>query len=148
MNARVAAAILAVTAVVVLFFVFRPDDEEEAQRPTTRAAPTTTATTATTAEPTTSEGQTTEQPQVSEIAVRDGLPIGGPLSARAAQGDLVELRVFADVTDEVHLHGYDLKATVTPQRPARLRFRASLTGRFEVELEESGIQVGRLTVVP
>jgi hypothetical protein len=63
-------------------------------------------------------------------------------------GSRVEIVVTADVEEEVHLHGYDLSADVTPDRAARIRFRADIVGQFEVELEESHRLLFRLEVAP
>jgi ABC-type molybdate transport system substrate-binding protein len=143
MDRRIVIVLVAVVAVAALFFVLRPEEDDEPAAATTVA--TTTVATTTTAPVTTTAP---ERPKVSEIAIRDGTVVGGRLDARVEEGDLVELRVFADVTDEVHLHGYDLTAPVTPQKFARLRFRATLTGRFEVELEDRHLHIGQLTVTP
>jgi hypothetical protein len=47
----------------------------------------------------------------------------------------------------VHVHGYDLEATLTPGTPAEISFDAGIPGVFEVELHEAGtvllsLQVG------
>jgi heme/copper-type cytochrome/quinol oxidase subunit 2 len=63
-------------------------------------------------------------------------------------GQEVVLLVSADVADEVHLHGYDLKVRVVPGKTARLAFRARLPGRFEVELEEQKLLIAQLEVRP
>jgi heme/copper-type cytochrome/quinol oxidase subunit 2 len=62
-------------------------------------------------------------------------------------GDQVTLTVTSDVADEVHVHGYDLTAALTPGAPAELTFDATIPGVFEVELHEAGtvllsLQVG------
>ena len=58
------------------------------------------------------------------------------------------LVVRLDVADEVHLHGHDLSRPVAAGGSARIAFRATLPGRFEVELEERGAQIAELTVRP
>jgi hypothetical protein len=62
-------------------------------------------------------------------------------------GDHVTLTITSDVADEVHVHGYDLEATLTPGTPAEISFDAGIPGVFEVELHEAGtvllsLQVG------
>ena len=64
------------------------------------------------------------------------------------QGQRVTLIVSADVSDEVHVHGYDLMADVAPGSPARISFEASKPGRFEVELESRALQIAELSVTP
>jgi hypothetical protein len=48
----------------------------------------------------------------------------------------------------VHLHGYDVMVDVAPGKPARLRFKATIPGRFEVELEDRGLHIAELEVRP
>jgi hypothetical protein len=56
--------------------------------------------------------------------------------------------VESELTDHVHLHGYDLMADVAPRAPATIRFTADAPGRFEIELEDRGLQIGELEVRP
>ena len=64
------------------------------------------------------------------------------------QGDTVALVVTSDVADEIHLHGYDLKSNAGPGKTARIAFVAKIPGRFEIELEDHGVQIGDLEVEP
>jgi hypothetical protein len=116
-------------------------DEETA--PTTE----TTTTTTTTATTTTTEPEPSG-PTVVRITVVDGGPEGGIVRESVDRGDRVVLVVRSDVADHVHLHGYDVIRDVTPGRPVRLAFRATIPGRFEVELEERGVQIADITVQP
>jgi hypothetical protein len=56
--------------------------------------------------------------------------------------------VRSDVADEIHVHGYDVTGNAAPGKPARVAFEADLVGRFEIELENRGVQIGELTVRP
>jgi heme/copper-type cytochrome/quinol oxidase subunit 2 len=60
----------------------------------------------------------------------------------------IRLVVTSDVSDHVHLHGYDLMVDVAPGRPGRLTLRATVPGRFEVELEDRRLQILELEVRP
>jgi hypothetical protein len=140
---------------VALFVVLRPsdDDDEEASPPpppttttTTRTAPTTTTTTTTTRATTTKPRP--PAPTTIGIVVRGGRVVGGLRRARLERGERAVLIVRADVSDHVHLHGYDIMRDVAPGRPARLRFRATIPGRFEVELEDRKLQIAQLEVRP
>jgi hypothetical protein len=82
------------------------------------------------------------------IVVRDGKVVGGLKQATIEQGKRTMLVVSSDVADEVHLHGYDKSVDVTPGKPARLAFVASIPGRFEVELEDRGLQIADIEVRP
>ncbi len=85
--------------------------------------------------------------QRTSIAVRvQGDRIEGGGRQPVPAGATVELRVEADVADEVHVHGYDKLAGVTPGQPATIVFRADIPGVFEVELESRGLQIAELVV--
>jgi len=141
---------------ISLFFALRDDDEDSAAQTTT--AQTTTVQTTTEAPPTTSEQVTTEAPpptttqapETVEInyVVVGGQPQGGIARDSVAQGRNVVITVTSDVAEEVHLHGYDLSADVAPGAPATIRFTADAPGRFEIELENSGVQIAELEVRP
>ena len=148
-------AIGAVAAVVVLFFVFRSGGDEDTTPPATTAAAT--ATTETVAETETTAPVETEPPPPppppagpvrARITFRGGEVVGGRQLLKVKQGKQMVLVVDADVADEVHLHGYDLMVDVAPGKPARLRFEASIAGRFEIELEDRAIPLGQLEVRP
>jgi ABC-type glycerol-3-phosphate transport system substrate-binding protein len=104
---------------------------------------TTTDTTPTTGTTTTTEA---EMPTVVRIVVVNGAPKGGIVRKTVDKGDRVVLVVKSDVADEIHLHGYDLSRDVAAGGTARLPFTAKLPGRFEVELEQRGVQIADLTV--
>jgi hypothetical protein len=147
-------------AVVVLFLLLRPgdDSDDEAAPATTQSQVTTNAETETTAETvTTTETETTPppappapKPQVAviRITIRGGKPVGGIERAKVEKDRQVRFVVRSDVPDEVHVHGYDLMRDVAPGRPARIAFRATVPGRFEVELEDRGLQIAELEVRP
>ena len=65
---------------------------------------------------------------------------------RVDLGQKVRVRVEADHAEEVHVHGYDLKADVAPGKPAVIDFTADVPGVFEVELEESSLKLLELQV--
>jgi hypothetical protein len=136
---------------VALFVVLRPsdDDDEEASPP---PPPTTATTTRTRATTTTTRATTTKPrppgPTAIRIVVRGGRVAGGLRRARLERGERAVLVVRADVSDHVHLHGYDIMRDVSPGRPARLPFRATIPGRFEVELEDRKLQIAQLEVRP
>jgi hypothetical protein len=102
------------------------------------AGATTTTATATTTPTTTAGPTTTTRPAtpVIEVRVAGGKVQGGVRREQVRRGETVVLRVVADVTDHVHLHGYDLMADVAPGKPAEIRFTADLPGVWEVELED------------
>jgi hypothetical protein len=139
---------------ISLFFALRPDDDEDQAAQTTTAQTTTEPPPATTEEPpVTTEAPpptTTQGPGTVRInyVIVGGKPEGGIARDSVARGRIVVINVTADVTDHVHVHGYDLMADVSPGAPATIRFTADAPGRFEIELEESGVQIAELEVRP
>ena len=135
-------------ALVVLFFVFRPGGgDDNGQAATTTAETTVTESNGAT---TTEAVTTTAAPKAVQVVVRvrGGKPVDGIVRAQARKGDPVIVIVGSDVSDEVHIHGYDLKGDVAPGEPVRIRFDADLTGRFEMEDHESEEVLGVLIVQP
>lgn len=131
-----------------LFLVLRPDDGDESS-----ASPATTQAT--------TQGTTTEPapeppppppgpppPARVNIRVENGLPAGGVRRVTVAKNRRVVLRVTSDVSDHVHLHGYDLMRDVAPGRPATISFRATIVGTVEAELEDRGVQIAMITTKP
>ena len=145
---RVLIAAAGIAVAVVLFLVLRPDNEEDAN-PTPPPSPATTPTTVSTQPPPppTSPQPTPAIVQV-PIVVRGGTPVGGIRRVTVAKNRRVVLVVRSDVADHIHLHGYDVMRDVAPGAPARLAFRATIPGRFEVELEDAGLQIADITVKP
>ena len=140
-------ALIVAAAVIVaagLFFVLRPDNGND-----NASGSTTTATTATTTETATAtEPSEPPPPATVRIVVRGGEPVGGIRNVTVSKGRQVVLIVNSDVADEVHLHGYNIKRDVAPGSPARLPFKATINGTVEVELEQRGVPLARITTQP
>ena len=83
-----------------------------------------------------------ENPKTVDITIRNGQVVGKK-SVRVTRGDTVVLRWRSDQPLELHLHGYDLTATVKPGTPAEMKIVARATGRFPVEVHgDSGASGG------
>ena len=67
-----------------------------------------------------------------ELAVAKGRVDAAQETVRVKKGDKVELRWTSDRRIALHLHGYDIETTVTPQAPAVMSFEARIAGRFPV----------------
>jgi hypothetical protein len=136
-------AIALVIAVVAVVLLASGGDDDEPATTSTDATPTATPTPS--AEGTVEETPTptsTPQPQAPLLTP------GKVTNLRFEQGDTVRFRVRADVTDHVHVHGYDLMKDVEPGKTIAFSFPATITGIFEIELEEAGEQIGQLRVDP
>ena len=82
-----------------------------------------------------------------EVSIADGQVRGDAGRVPVDAGTAVTLVVTSDVADEVHVHGYDVEAELSPGEPAGIEFDATVPGVFEVELHEGGtllltLQVG------
>ena len=109
---------------------------------------TTDETTTTTAETETTTTTEAAKPTVVSIVIVKGVPKDGIVRESVHKGDRVVLVVKSDVADEIHVHGYDISKDVRAGGTARIVFTADIAGRFEVELEERGVQIADLTVTP
>jgi hypothetical protein len=132
------AVVIAVVAVIVL--TSGGDDEPD----TTSATATPTATAA--------PGETgTPAPEATRPPHRPAPPTltpGKVMDLRFKENDIVRFRVRSDVADEVHVHGYDLMKDVEPGQTITFSFPATITGIFEIELENAGEQIAQLRVDP
>jgi hypothetical protein len=128
--------------VVVLFVLLQPGGPDEGRTSPSPSSPTSSAS---------GSLSSTESPQpertIIEVTFRDG-SVEGPTEFTLTQGERVRILVHADVSDEVHLHGYDLHADVTPTEPAKIDFVADAAGVFECELEDAGTLLFRLEIAP
>jgi hypothetical protein len=157
---RKAALIAASMGLLVsLYFALNPGDEKESAATTTVAETTadTTPDTTTTAPPTTEPepepppATTTSPKPPAVVTARVTVGPDGVESVRrfsVRQGREVALVVTSALPDHIHLHGYDLTADVAPGAPATIRFTANAPGRFEIELEDRGLQIAELEVRP
>jgi hypothetical protein len=104
--------------------------------------------TGSTSETGSTSASTPSQPAVQTIRVVNGQPQGGVKTISFKKGEQVRLKVQSDVADEIHVHGYDLKKDVEAGGSAQFSFKATIEGRFEIELETAGTQIANLEVSP
>jgi heme/copper-type cytochrome/quinol oxidase subunit 2 len=132
------AAVIAVVAVIVLSGGDDDDPDGEQAQSTATATPTAEADDTATATP-------TPRPTPTPAPL---LTSGRVQQLAATENDTVRFRVRSSKPEHVHVHGYDLMADVVPGKTTRMSFKADLTGIFEIEFEDSGEQIGKLTVEP
>jgi hypothetical protein len=112
----------AAIAVAVILLVVLKDDGDSGTEPTTKGVPT--------------------------IVVKNGKPVGGIRQLTYNKGEQIHFKVESDVSDEIHVHGYDLMKDVKAGGAVSFDFPATIEGVFEAELEERGEQIIELTVNP
>jgi hypothetical protein len=145
--------VVATIAVLVLGFVLLSPDSNDNSN--TAQTPTTTSQTPATTTPAGTTGTTAAPPTadhgagVQTIRVVGGKPAGGIKKIKLKQGEQAHIRVSSpDTTDEIHLHGYDLKRDLKAGGSVQFDFKADAEGIFEIELEGAGVQIAELTVEP
>ena len=131
------AAVIAVVAVILL--AGGGDETDRAANPAQTATPTASA----------SDGEATATPTPTPTRSRRRCCRRASVKALTfKQGETVRFRVRNDKAEEVHVHGYDIKKELEPNKTATMSFKATINGIFEIELEGSGTQLASLKVVP
>jgi hypothetical protein len=82
------------------------------------------------------------------VTVKGGKPVGGIKEIGASKGDRVRFVVQSDVSDEIHVHGYDFMKDVKAGGQVSFSFPAKIDGEFDIELEKRGEQIAKLVVQP
>jgi heme/copper-type cytochrome/quinol oxidase subunit 2 len=119
---RVVAGIVVVVVAVVLLVVLKKDDSDKTTSNT--------------------DGK------VTTIVIKHGKPVGGIAQLTYNEGEQVRFKVDSDVSDEVHMHGYDIMKDVKAGGSVSFDFPATIEGVFEAELEDRKEQILELTVNP
>lgn len=142
---RAAIALGAIAVAVVLFIVLRGDDNNDSNtQPTRQATPS--GQEGTRGASGANVGQNQKPPYV--VVVRNGKPVGGIEKMEYKKDERVRFVVRSDVTDEIHVHGYDRLGDVQAGGSVRFDFPAKIEGVFVVELEQHGEQIAELRVNP
>ena len=144
-GARIGLVVATIVVIVLAFVLLSPGGDDE---------PTTTGTVATSTG--TTEGTATAitpppppAPSFEQIRVTGGKPAGGVQTITVKKGERARIAVSStDTSDEIHLHGYDLKRDLKAGGSVRFSFAADAEGIFEIELEGAGVQIGKLVVEP
>ncbi len=90
----------------------------------------------------------TDGGKLQTIVVKNGKPVGGIRQLTYNEGEQVLFKVESDVSDEVHMHGYDIAKEVEAGGSVTFDFPATIEGVFEAELEGRKEQIVELTVNP
>jgi hypothetical protein len=117
---RIGVGILALAAAVIVFIVLQNGDDSS------------------------SPGN----PPVAVIDIKGGKPVGGIRQLTYTKGQLMRIKVHSDVSDEVHLHGYDIPRDVEAGGSVTFRVPATIEGGFEMELESRKEQIAEIKVQP
>jgi hypothetical protein len=133
------AVVIAVVAVILLAGGGDETDKASNSARTPTATPTSTA----------ADGEATATPTPTATPKPPPLLQAGKVRTLTYdQGDTVRFRVRSDKAEEVHIHGYDIKKDLEPGKTETVTFKASITGIFEIEFEDSATQIAELKVEP
>jgi hypothetical protein len=79
-------------------------------------------------------GNALAEDRVFELGIHREGPAAKPQVLTVRQNDQVVIRLSSDKAVQVHLHGYDIERDVVPNAVTSLRFTATATGRFPIEI--------------
>jgi hypothetical protein len=82
------------------------------------------------------------------IQIRDGEPIGGIQDLTFTEGGTIRFTVKSDHAWEIHFHGYDIPQDVKAGGSTTFNVPATISGVFEVEIEDTATQIAQITVEP
>jgi len=77
--------------------------------------------------------ETSAEPRRFNLHLENGRIADNVTTVQVRQGEAVELHWSADRRTTIHLHGYDIEATINPGQAQVMAFRARATGRFPIE---------------
>ncbi len=131
---RVVAGIVVVVVAVVLFVVLRDNGKSDNEKVEEQTK--------------TEHVGANGSPEITTIVIKHGKPVGGIAQLTYNEGEQVRFKVDSDVSDEVHMHGYDIGKDVKAGGSVTFDFPATIEGVFEAELEDRKEQILELTVNP
>ena len=87
------------------------------------------------------------QNRVFNVTVTDAKSMT-PDEFKVNQNDTVTINMSSNTTGEVHLHGYDIPFDCVAGQVASHTFKATISGRFDIEWESTSTHLGDLIVNP
>ena len=85
---------------------------------------------------------------VTHVVVKGAKPVGGVKTIVVNKGQRVRFTVTSDVSDEIHVHGYNFHKDVKAGGSVAFDFPATIDGVFVIELESRSQQIASLQVNP
>jgi hypothetical protein len=82
------------------------------------------------------------------VVVQNAKPVGGVKELTYNKGDTIDLTVKSDTADEVHFHGYNVHKDVEKGGSVHFKFKATIDGKFIVELEDHKETLAEVSVEP
>lgn len=142
---RRSSALLAAAVLLTLFACGSDGDSQAATSPTTAPTATSTSSPPTSPSPTPTEEERDRAVEI-RVSVADGKVEPATRRVEVDRDSQVRLLITSDVDDEVHVHGYDIAATLEAGRTTTVELVADQRGIFEVETHDSGLTLLQLQV--
>jgi hypothetical protein len=136
-NRRIALLAAVIVIAILAFIALKPSDNKKTTAGTTTPG---------TSQP--GKAGKPAPPPVTQIVVKNAKPVGGIKTITVNKGDQVRFTVNSDVSDEIHVHGYDFHKNVKAGGKVSFSFPAKIDGEFVGELESRGEQILNLVVNP
>ena len=135
---RVIAGIGVIAVAIVLLIVLKDDGKSASEKVDTAATTTTSP----------GNNGKPSKPSIPTVVIKNGKPVGGITELTYNEGDQIRFKVDSDVSDEIHVHGYELMKDVEAGGSVSFDFPATIEGVFEAELEGRKEQIIEFTVNP
>jgi hypothetical protein len=139
---RVALGAAVVVIAVVLLIVLKNDENGD------KTGAGGTATTEQSGSGPSGKGSGSTKPSIPTIVIENGKPVGGVEELTYSAGEQIRFRVDSDISEEIHVHGYDISKEVEAGGSVDFDFPATIEGVFEAELEGRDEQILELRVEP
>jgi hypothetical protein len=144
--------VLGAVVVLVVAYVIASGSGDDGNDKTTAATPTTSTGTelegGTSLSTTETAPPAPAEPAVPVVTVKDAKPAGGIQKLKFTKGDRIRFKVVSDTADEIHFHGYDVAQDVKAGGSTTFSVKATIEGRFVVELEDHEQQIAEVEVDP
>jgi hypothetical protein len=140
-----------VIAVIVFLFIANDDtdDQESEAAPQAQASTTTPEDSGDDEEPEKEKPEKPAEPDVPQLEIQNGEPVGGVLELEVTAGDELRIDITTDAADELHLHSYDVYLDIVPGETNELVVEnADIEGVIELESHSTGALLAEISVVP
>jgi len=142
------AAVIAVVAIVVLTVGGGSDDTTTDDSANTSAQQTATPSATSSADDGQEESTPTPTPTPTPKPQPPLLQAGKVTKLRFHEGQTVRFWVRHYQPEHVDIRGYDIVQDIEPGKTANVAFKATITGIFDIEFEDSAEEIGQLRVDP
>lgn len=91
-------------------------------------------------------GVTNAPADTPEFILHNGETVSGPATISFKIGDTVKFKVISDKDDQIHIHGYNKEVDLKSGEYQTVEFKATIAGKFEIEIHSNDSLVTTLEV--